>query len=78
MLHVNIMWHFFRAIDENSGTSTATLTASLTDVNDNPPVFSDAPYSAKALQGQAQCKYTIVILKHIANVSECLLCFPFN
>ena len=49
----------YRARDENDATSTGTLTVSLTDVNDNAPVFTGTPYTAEAQEGQASCKHVI-------------------
>ena len=37
-------------MDENSGTSSATLTVSLTDVNDLSPEFTQPSYTATALE----------------------------
>ena len=54
------LFFLYRARDENAATSTGTLTVSLTDVNDNDPVFTGTPYSANALEGQSSCKNTIM------------------
>lgn len=39
-----------RVRDENLATATATLTVSITDVNDNAPVFTQASYTGSVLE----------------------------